>query len=710
MLFLEKYGSYYNELDKRTIRDEDYDVLKNRYDIANKLPQIHFTQGNKVWMPIQYIKGTKEHPDYIQRLYHNVFQDIFYSYLMGIEDEDSLPVAIKETLEGLKTDRELDFASNIIQLFNFLSQESKALIISDLFRAEYKDSKNDFKAYDHILDNFTFTRKDGTVVLYVLMDLNDTVGDNTFEKFLSEASDISNVKAQEAYDIYKEREESTKKALEEAASKPFEEDTKEEYERQSLKGHELRFDFDADNESIPNTRVPRNIKVVEFLGYKDLDGNYTPLELSLEGEEDIEIGLQLNNGELLTGHITKDGQFSHLKTTWDNLSFVEFGYTLIEEKEEESHLSNEELLYSNKEEIKAFLLDIYNTTLPLGIIDTNLKSDFIKVLREIAKELHEVEVDNYLSYELGLIADLEDGHYLDAILLSSTYHRILQIEGKTYSDDILYRLQDEKEPDLELFKGELIEEDNLNTFSSESDEFNSLLPSGYIPTGIKGVFLNSGEYIDANYHPLNVLNLRKDEDQVPIHLNLTKEGADNLVLLGTFNLLKEKNEYDDRVATVLLKGSTEIAYAIIEYKEVLFVEEINAMEENLNEMEKEVDTMGNEISDLEKRINDIEEGMSSTIEEALENSNTAIEDDSTDPVEELLNSAPTEEVPNKILDTIKPKGEAVAVDPRKVSLPEFINGKIGGYDTHGTYKIYKIDATIIDGKLQITSLEIKEDK
>lgn len=702
MLFLEKYGSYYNELDKRTIRDEDYDVLKNRYDIANKLPQIHFTQGNKVWMPIQYIKGTKEHPDYIQRLYHNVFQDIFYSYLMGIEDEGSLPVAIKETLEGLKTDRELDFASNIIQLFNFLSESSKETIVANLFREEYKDSKDDFKAFDHILDNFIFTRKDGTVVLYVLMDLNDTVGDNTFEKFLSEASDISNVKAQEAYDICKEREESTKKALEETASKPFEEDTKEEYERQSLKGHELRFDFDADNESIPNTRIPRNIKVVEFLGYKDLDGNYTPLELSLEGEEeDIEIGLQLNNGELLTGHITKDGQFSHLKTTWDNLSFVEFGYIVLEEEEEESHLSNEELIYSHKEEIKAFLLDIYNTTLPLGIIDTNLKSDFIKVLREVAKELHEEDDNNYLSYELGLIADLEDGHYLDAILLSSTYHRLLQIEGKTYSDDILYRLQDEKEPDLELFKGELIEEgetpeDNLNTFSSESDEFNSLLPSGYIPTGIKGVFLNTGEYIDANYHPLSVLNLSKDEDHIPISLRLSKEGSDDLNLIGTFNLLKEKNEYDDRVATVLLKGSTEIAYAIIEYKEVLFVEEINAM--------------GEDINDLEKRINDIEEGMSSTIGEALENSNTAIEDDSTDPVEELLNSAPTEEIPNKILDTIKPKGEAVAVDPRKVSLPEFLNGKIGGYDPHGMYKIYEIDATIIDGKLQITSLEIKEDK
>lgn len=703
MLFLEKYGSYYNELDKRTIRDEDYDVLKNRYDIANKLPQIHFTQGNKVWMPIQYIKGTKEHPDYIQRLYHNVFQDIFYSYLMGIEDEGNLPVAIKETLEGLKTDRELDFASNIIQLFNFLSESSKETIVANLFREEYKDSKDDFKAYDHILDNFTFTRKDGTVVLYVLMDLNDTVGDNTFEKFLSEASDISNVKAQEAYDIYKEREESTKKALEEAASKSFEEDAKEEYERQSLKGHELRFDFDADNESIPNTRIPRNIKVVEFLGYKDLDGNYTPLELSLEGEEeDIEIGLQLNNGELLTGHITKDGQFSHLKTTWDNLSFVEFGYIVLEEEEEEAHLSNEELIYSHKEEIKAFLLDIYNTTLPLGIIDTNLKSDFIKVLREIAKELHEAEVDDHLSYELGLIADLEDGHYLDAILLSSTYHRLLQIEGKTYSDDILYRLQDEKEPDLELFKGELIEvaekiEDNLNTFSSESDEFYSLLPSGYIPTGIKGVFLNTGEYIDANYHPLNVLNLSKDEDHIPISLRLSKEGSDDLFLIGTFDLLQEEDdEFDNIAIRVLLKGSTKIAYAIIEYKDPDFIEEINAM--------------GEDINDLEKRINDIEEGMSSTIGEALENSNTAIEDDSTDPVEELLNSAPTEEVPNKILDTIKPKGEAVAVDPRKVSLPEFLNGKIGGYDPHGMYKIYEIDATIIDGKLQITSLEIKEDK
>lgn len=714
MLFLEKYGSYYNELDKRTIRDEDFDVLKNRYDIANKLPQIHFTQGNKVWMPIQYIKGTKEHPDYIQRLYHNVFQDIFYSYLMGTEDQGNLPVAIKETLEGLKTERELDFASNIIQLFNSLSESQKETIIANFFREEYSASKDDFKAYDHILDNFTFTRKDGTVVLYVLMDLNDTVGDNTFEKFLSEASDISNVKAQEVYDIYKEREESTKKALEEAASKPFEEDNKEVYERQSLKGHELRFDFDADNESIPNTKVPKNIKVVEFLGYKDLDGNYTPLELSLEGEEkDIEIGIQLNNGELLTGHITKDGQFSHLKTTWDNLSFVEFGYTLIEE-EEESHLSNEELIYSHKEEIKAFLLDIYNTTLPLGIIDTNLKSDFIKVLREIAKELHEEEeYDSHLSYELGLIADLEDGQFLDAILLSSTYHRLLQIEGKTYSDDILYRLQDEKEPDSEILKGELIEEaekieDNLNTFSSESDEFYSLLPSGYAPTGIKGVFLNTGEYIEANYHPLNVLNLSKDEDQIVIDLRLTKEGSDDLNLIGTFKLYKD--ELGNREVRVLLKGSTEIAYTIVEYKDTDFIEEINAMEENLNEMEKEVNTMGEEISDLEKRINDIEEGMSSTIGEALENSNTAIEDESVDPVEELLNSAPTEEVPNKILDTIKPKGEAVAVDPRKVSLPEFLNGKIGGYDTHGTYKIYEIDATIIDGKLQITSLEIKEDK
>ena len=172
--------------------------------------------------------------------------------------------------------------------------------------------------------------------------------------------------------------------------------------------------------------------------------------------------------------------------------------------EEESHLSNEELIYSHKEEIKAFLLDIYNTTLPLGIIDTNLKSDFIKVLREIAKELYEAEVDDHLSYELGLIADIEDGHYLDAILLSSTYHRLLQIEGKTYSDDILYRLQDEKEPDSEIIKGELIE-DNLNTFSNESEEFYYLLPSGYAPTGIKGVFLNTGEYIEANYHPLMYL-------------------------------------------------------------------------------------------------------------------------------------------------------------------------------------------------------------
>ena len=134
MLFLEKYGSYYNELDKRTVRDEDYDVLKTRYDIANKLPQIHFTQGNKVWMPIQYIKGTKDNPDFIQNLYHNVFKDIFYSTAIKNHDSPELPVAIKETLDGLKTEKELEFASNIIQLFNFLTEDSKATIVAENFR------------------------------------------------------------------------------------------------------------------------------------------------------------------------------------------------------------------------------------------------------------------------------------------------------------------------------------------------------------------------------------------------------------------------------------------------------------------------------------------------------------------------------------------------------------------------------------------------
>ena len=144
-------------------------------------------------------------------------------------------------------------------------------------------------------------------------------------------------------------------------------------------------------------------------------------------------------------------------------------------------------------------------------------------------------------------------------------------------------MQDEKEPDSEIIKGELIE-DNLNTFSNESEEFYYLLPSGYAPTGIKGVFLNTGEYIEANYHPLNVLNLSKDEDQIVIDLRLTKEGSDDLNLIGTFKLYKD--ELGNREVRVLLKGSTEIAYAIVEYKDTDFIEEINAMEENLNEMEK----------------------------------------------------------------------------------------------------------------------------
>ena len=62
----------------------------------------------------------------------------------------------------------------------------------------------------------------------------------------------------------------------------------------------------------------------------------------------------------------------------------------------------------------------------------------------------------------------------------------------------------------------------------------------YAPTGIKGVFLNTGEYIEANYHPLNVLNLSKDEDQIVIDLRLTKEGSDDLNLIGTFKLYKDE--------------------------------------------------------------------------------------------------------------------------------------------------------------------------
>ena len=195
-----------------------------------------------------------------------------------------------------------------------------------------------------------------------------------------------------------------------------------------------------------------------------------------------------------------------------------------------------------------------------------------------------------------------------------------------------------------------------------------------------------------------------------IDLRLIKEGSDDLHLIGTFDLIKEKNELDNREVRVLLKGSTEIAYAIIEFKDSDFIKEINAMEEDLDEMQEEIDDMGDKINDLEKRINNIEEGMSSTIEEALGESNSAIEDDSADPVEELLNSSPTEEVPSNIIDTIKPKNEAVAVNPKAISIPDFIQGKIGGYDSSGIYKVYEVYANVIDGRLQITSLEIKEDK
>ena len=708
MLFLEKYGSYYNELDKRTVRDEDYDVLKTRYDIANKLPQIHFTQGNKVWMPIQYIKGTKDNPDFIQNLYHNVFKDIFYS---TAKENHELPVAIRETLDGLKTDKELEFASNIIQLFNFMTEDSKATIVAENFREEFNNSHDHIKAFDNIIDKFTFTRKDGTEVIYVLMDLNDTVGENTFEAFLSEVNDIAAIKGEEAYNKFVEEQEKVQKEFEKVVS--YEPEEKEPYERASLKGHELKFDFDADNESIPLTGVPSNIKVVEFLGYEDLDGNYYNLEIPLLDEEkEVIFSAELHNKELVHGTISLDGQRVNLKTTWDNLSYINLGYILEEPAEVEATMSNEDLIRSHKDEIKEFLLDIYNKTLPLGIIDTNLKSDFIKVLREVALELYEYTEEGALSFELGLIADLEDGHYLDAILVSSTYHKLLQLEGKTYSDDILYRLDEDKEMDVELFKGELLQDENndCSVFDSESESFNSLLPSGYVPTGIKGVFLNTGEYLDAKYHPLHIINLGKDEDQVVIHLNLTKEGADNLHLVGTFDLIKEKNELDNREVRVLLKGSTEIAYVIIEYKDSDFIKEINAMEEDLDEMQEEIDDMGDKIDDLEKRINSIEEGMSSTIGEALEESNSAIEDDSADPVEELLNSSPTEEVPSNIIDTIKPKNEAVAVNPKAISVSDFIQGKIGGYDSNGTYKVYEVYANVIDGRLQITSLEIKEDK
>ena len=678
MLFLEKYGSYYNELDKRTVRDEDYDVLKTRYDIANKLPQIHFTQGNKVWMPIQYIKGTKDNPDFIQNLYHNVFKDIFYS---TAKENHELPIAIRETLDGLKTEKELEFASNIIQLFNFMTEDSKATIVAENFREEFNNSHDHIKAFDNIIDKFTFTRKDGTEVIYVLMDLNDTVGENTFESFLSEANDIAAIKGEEAYNKFVEEQERVAKEYEKVVS--YEPVEKEPYERASLKGHELKFDFDADNESIPLTGVPSNIKVVEFLGYEDLDGNYYNLEIPLLDEEkEVIFSAELHNKELVHGTISLDGQRVNLKTTWDNLSYINLGYILEEPTEKEATMSNEDLIRSHKDEIKEFLLDIYNKTLPLGIIDTNLKSDFIKVLREVAKELHEEYDNGTLGIELGYIADLEDGNYLDIILLSSTYHRLLQIQGKTYSEDILYRLDEDKDFEEEIIKGHLLQDDDndCNTFSNKEDVFDSILPSGYVPTGIKGVFLNTGEYIDAKYQPLNIINLGKEEDQIVIDLRLTKEESESLHLIGTFNL--HIDELGNKEVDILLKGNQEIAYAIIEFKDEEFVEEINAMED----------------------------GMSDTIEDALGNSNVAIEDDSADPVEELLNSSPTEEVPSNIIDTIKPKNEAVAVNPKAISVPDFIQGKIGGYDSSGIYKVYEVYANVIDGRLQITSLEIKEDK
>ena len=675
MIFLEKYGNYYTDKDKRTILDEDFAVLKNKYDIANKLPQIHFTQGNKVWMPIQYTKGNKDNPDFIQNLYHNVFKDIFYSYNKETHYEE-LPVAIKETLEGLKTEKELEFASNIIQLFNFLSEDSKAIIVGEYFREEFRDSHDRFLALENIVSHFVFTRKDGTEVLYVLMDLKDTVGENTFENYLNEANDIAFNKGEIAFKNFEERQKEVEKEWEKILSR-------EKYERKSLKGHELKIDFDEDNEAIPVMDLPKNIRIVELLGYEDLNGNYYEVGIPLPSEEEININLSLVDNESLSGTISADGKRVHLKSTWDNLSLITLGYVELENDVEEVTLSNEDLIKTHKDEIKEFLLDIYNKTLPIGIIDTNLNSDFIKVLREVAEELLEEEDNGALAFELGLISNV---HFLDAILVSSTYHRLIQIQGKTYSDDILYRLDEDKEMDVELFKGELLQDENndCSLFDSQSVLFNSLLPTGYVPTGIKGVFLNTGEYLDAKYQPINIINLGKDEDQVMIDLRLTKEGSDALHLIGTFDLLKEKNELDDRVVKVLLKGSTEIAYVIVEYKEVLFVKEINAMEE----------------------------GMSDTIEEALENSNIAIEDDSIDPVEKLLNT-PSESSDIKddnIKDLIKPKGEAVAINPKKVSIPDFIQGKLGGYDSNGIYKVYEVYANIIDGRLQVTSLEIKEEK
>lgn len=676
MIFLEKYGNYYTDKDKRTILDEDFAVLKNKYDIANKLPQIHFTQGNKVWMPIQYTKGNKDNPDFIQNLYHNVFKDIFYSYNKETHYEE-LPIAIKETLEGLKTEKELEFASNIIQLFNFLSEDSKAIIVGKYFREEFRNSHDRFLALENIVSHFVFTRKDGTEVLYVLMDLKDTVGENTFENYLNEANDIAFNKGEIAFKNFEERQREVEKEIEKIISI-------EKYERKSLKGHELEIDFDEDNEAIPIMELPKNIRIVELLGYEDLDGNYYEVDTPLNGNEELEVNLALVDNESLTGTISADGKKVHLNSTWDNLSLIVLGYVELENDEKEVTLSNEGLIRTHKDEIKEFLLDIYNKTLPKNIIDTNLNSDFIKVLREVAEELYEeVDVDNEaLDFELGLITDV---HFSDAILVSSTYHRLLQLEDKTYSEDILYRLDEDKEMDVELFKGELLQDENndCSLFDSQSVVFNSLLPGGYVPTGIKGVFLNTGEYLDAKYQPTNIINLGKEEDQVMIDLRLTKEGSGDLHLIGTFNLLKEKNELDDRVARVLLKGSTEIAYAIVEYKEVLFVKEINAMEE----------------------------GMSDTIEEALENSNIAIEDDSIDPVENLLNTpSESSDINDNIADLIKPRGEAVAINPKKVSIPDFIQGKLGGYDSNGIYKVYEVYANIIDGRLQVTSLEIKEEK
>lgn len=703
MIFLEKYGNYYTDKDKRTILDEDFAVLKNKYDIANKLPQIHFTQGNKVWMPIQYTKGNKDNPDFIQNLYHNVFKDIFYSFNKETHYED-LPIAIKETLEGLKTEKELEFASNIIQLFNFLSEDSKAIIVGEYFREEFRNSHDRFLALENIVSHFVFTRKDGTEVLYVLMDLKDTVGENTFENYLNEANDIAFNKGEIAFKNFEERQREVEKEIEKIISI-------EKYERKSLKGHELEIDFDEDNEAIPVMNVPENIRIVEILGYEDLDGNYYEVDIPLNGNEELEVNIALVDNESLSGTISEDGKRVHLKSTWDNLSLIVLGYVELENDEKEVTLSNEGLIRTHKDEIKEFLLDIYNKTLPIGIINTNLESDFIKVLREVAEELHEEVDDEALVFELGFIADLEDGKYLDIILLSSTYHRLLQIQGKSYSEKILYKLEEEKEPSYEILKGYLLQDENndCNVFSSNEVTFNSLLPSGYIPIGIEGVFLNTGEYIDAKYQPTNIINLGKDEDQIMIDLRLTKEEANSLHLLGTFNL--HKDEIGNNIVDIELKGDTEIAYVIVDHKEEDFVKEINAMDENLTEMEKELDDMGDKIVNLEKRINDIEEGMSDTIEEALENSNIAIEDDSIDPVEKLLNTpSESSDINDNIADLIKPKGEAIAINPKKVSIPDFIQGKLGGYDSNGIYKVYEVYANIIDGKLQVTSLEIKEEK